>query len=93
MLVVFSLEDQLVLHHFCSFSLISMISLVDMMQNDSMSLSVTVSLAYGFVSWSSPTSVLTLSMLHATIVSLSCLVKKVPSLELLHATEFSVRLV
>ena len=63
MLVVLSLGDQLVLDHFCIFSLmiffiISMISLVDMMQNDSMSFSVTVSLAYGFVSWSSPSSML-----------------------------------
>ena len=41
------------------FFIISMITLVDMMQNDSMSLSVTVSLAYGFVSWSSPASMLT----------------------------------
>ena len=32
-------------------------------------------------------------MLHMTIVALSRLVQKVPSLELLHATEFSVRLV
>ena len=36
---------------------------------------------------------LTLSMPHATIVVLSHLVQKVPSLELLCATEFSVRLV
>ena len=36
---------------------------------------------------------LTLSMPHATIVMLSHLVQKVPSLELLCATEFSVRLV
>ena len=36
---------------------------------------------------------LTLSMLHVTIVAISHLVEKVPSLELLHATEFSVRLV
>ena len=36
---------------------------------------------------------LTLSMPHVTIVVLSCLVQKVPSLELLHATEFSMRLV
>ena len=36
---------------------------------------------------------LTLSMPHITIVVISCLVKKVPSQELLHATEFSVRLV
>ena len=32
-------------------------------------------------------------MPHVTIVVLSCLVQKVPLLELLHATEFSVRLV
>ena len=37
--------------------------------------------------------VLTLSMPHATIVTISHLVKKVPSLELLHDTEFSMRLV
>ena len=36
---------------------------------------------------------LTLSTLHMTIVTISHLVKKVPSLELLPATEFSVRLV
>ena len=36
---------------------------------------------------------LTLSMPHATIVALSRLVQKVPLLELLHATKFSVRLV
>ena len=36
---------------------------------------------------------LTVSMPHVTIVSLSRLVQKVPSLELLHATEFSMRLV
>lgn len=36
---------------------------------------------------------LTLSMLHATIVMISHLVKKVPSQELLSATELSVRLV
>ena len=36
---------------------------------------------------------LTLSMLHVTIVVLSRLVQKVPSLELLPATKFSVRLV
>ena len=36
---------------------------------------------------------LTLSMPHATIVAISHLVKKVPSLELLHATKFSVMLV
>ena len=39
------------------------------------------------------TSGLTLSTPHATIVMLSHLVQKVPLLELLHATEFSVRLV
>ena len=37
--------------------------------------------------------ILTLSMPHATIVMLIRLVQKVPSLELLHATEFSMRLV
>ena len=36
---------------------------------------------------------LTLSMLHATIVAISHLVEKVPTLELLHATEFIMRLV
>ena len=36
---------------------------------------------------------LTLSTPYATIVALSHLVQKVPSLELLHATEFSMRLV
>ena len=36
---------------------------------------------------------LTLSMLHATIVAISHLVEKVPLLELLHATKFSMRLV
>ena len=36
---------------------------------------------------------LTLSMPHMTIIALSHLVQKVPSLELLHATEFSMRLV
>ena len=36
---------------------------------------------------------LTLSTPHMTIVTISHLVKKVPSLELLHATEFSMRLV
>ena len=36
---------------------------------------------------------ISLSMLHVTIVTISHLVKKVPLLELLHATEFSVRLV
>ena len=36
---------------------------------------------------------LTLSVLHTTIVAISCLVKKVPSQELLSATEFSVSLV
>ena len=37
--------------------------------------------------------ILALSMPHATIVAISCLVKKVPLQELLHATEFSMRLV
>ena len=37
--------------------------------------------------------ILTLSMPHTTIDVLSHLVQKVPSLELLHATEFSIRLV
>ena len=37
--------------------------------------------------------IITLSMLHATIVAISRLVEKVPSLELLRATEFSMRLV
>ena len=37
-------------------------------------------------------TLLTLSMPHVTIVAISHLVEKVPSLELLHATEFSVRL-
>ena len=36
---------------------------------------------------------LTLSMLHTTIVMLSCCVQEVPLLELLCATKFSVRLV
>ena len=36
---------------------------------------------------------LTLSTLHMTIVAISGLVEKVPLQELLHATEFSVRLV
>ena len=36
---------------------------------------------------------LTLSMPHMTIVTINCLVKKVPSQELLHAIEFSMRLV
>ena len=36
---------------------------------------------------------LTLSTPHATIVALSCLVQKMPLLELLHATKFSMRLV
>ena len=37
--------------------------------------------------------ILTLSTPHATIVALSRLVQKVPSLELLRATKFSMRLV
>ena len=37
--------------------------------------------------------ILTLSMPHVTIVMISCLVKKVPSQELLCATELSVRLI
>ena len=37
--------------------------------------------------------VLTLSMLHMTTVAISRLVEKVLSLELLHATDFSMRLV
>ena len=36
---------------------------------------------------------ITFSMPHMTIVAISCLVKKVPLLELLHATKFSMRLV
>ena len=40
-----------------------------------------------------PCPFLTLSSPHATIAAISHLVKKVPSLELLHATEFSMRLV
>ena len=36
---------------------------------------------------------LTLSMLHVTILTISHLVEKVPSQELLSATELSVRLV
>ena len=36
---------------------------------------------------------LTLSMLHVTIVMISHLVEKVPLQELLHATKFSMRLV
>ena len=37
--------------------------------------------------------ILTLSMPHKTLVALSRLVQKVPLLELLHVTEFSMRLV
>ena len=40
-----------------------------------------------------PYIALTLSTPHTTIVVISCLVKKVPLQELLHATEYSVRLV
>ena len=40
-----------------------------------------------------PLKSLTLSLPHVTIVAISPLVKKVPSQELLHATEFSMRLV
>ena len=41
----------------------------------------------------SSSHLLTLSMPHATIAVISCLVQKVPLLELLSATEFSIRLV
>ena len=40
-----------------------------------------------------PFLILTLSTPHATLVMISHLVEKVPSLELLHATKFSMRLV